>query len=269
MNDKCPRALIEEEKSPRPKNNRSRKGLVLGFLLILNIVFWADVAAAVTVKGQALFDCVNAIRTAKGNAPLSINGNLEMAARMKLDDMKEYGYWSHANPQTGAKPWDFVEEAGYDYSKTGENLAIGYADAAEICSAWKKSSIHLENIVSPDFTDAGIAIEEAALNNDSKGDLVVMMYGGKRTGSAVLGAAAEGKVLAATEGYEEMDNKSTQLRNVIAFVIMFSYIATFIVLLYNYLHKKKKGYARRGKALLLLFAALSIIMTLIFFLLIM
>jgi len=146
---------------------------VVQFLLLPYVVD----AGEMTI--QALTKCTNEIRLKHADNELFINPNLTAAAENKLNDMAQYSYWAHENPSTNKKPWDFVDEAGYYYETTGENLAIGFENSEEICQAWEKSQKHFENIVNPTYQEMGFAIDKAHLRKDANGILVVLMFGSR------------------------------------------------------------------------------------------
>jgi len=89
---------------------------------------------------------------------LSINAELNSAAKTKLDDMFARQYFEHVSPD-GEGPSDIVETAGYDYIAVGENLALGnYDDDKALVQAWMDSPGHRANILGADFTEIGIAV---------------------------------------------------------------------------------------------------------------
>lgn len=171
-------------------------GITVLFIFIVSQFFFIHlVADAGDMTFASLLDCTNKIRLQYQPNPLFSNDLLDIAAEKKLEDMKKYGYWAHVNPTTGKKPWDLVQEAGYDYEMAGENLAIGFDNSQQICDAWEKSKTHFENITNPTYQEVGFAIDKANLHQNAKGILVVQMFGSRNiekgsTGSAPPSAAA-------------------------------------------------------------------------------
>lgn len=151
--------------------------LLVSAVVALQFFFMGQVAIADELTARSLAECVNAIRLENDRNALSSNPQLVEAAESKLRDMQEYGYWAHMNPETGKKPWDFMDEAGYYYHAAGENLAIGFEDSHEVCEAWKKSRHHFENIISPAYREFGFAIEKAHLEDNNRGILIVLLFG--------------------------------------------------------------------------------------------
>lgn len=179
--------------SPKPKQKKSNQkdvheGLnrqhknaitILAMLVLSEFLFASFVADAGELTADNLLDCTNAIRAEHGVSPLYLNDKLNLASLNKLDDMAEYGYWAHKNPVSGKKPWDFVDEAGYHYQASGENLAFGFNDSRAVCDSWRASKTHLENIINPDYLEIGFAVDKANLHKNGKGLLVVQMFGGR------------------------------------------------------------------------------------------
>lgn len=64
-----------------------------------------------------------------------------------------------------ALSWERVEQAGYKYSTTGENIAAGYQSAEAAVEGWIKSAGHCANLMNPEFTAMGAAL---AVNRRSK-----------------------------------------------------------------------------------------------------
>ena len=98
--------------------------------------------------------------------PLRINVSLSNAALSKAKHMLEYGYFSHTSPG-GLKPWDFIRQEKISYAFAGENLARGYASAYELQADLLKSPSHRENLLSPIFSEIGIAVLKGTLHGDA------------------------------------------------------------------------------------------------------
>ncbi len=83
------------------------------------------------------------------------NEVLDVAARLKAEDMAQNSYFAHYSP-TGVSPWYWFEEAGYVFANAGENLAVHFSDSHEVVTAWMKSPTHRANIVNANFTEIGV-----------------------------------------------------------------------------------------------------------------
>lgn len=190
---------------------------------------------------NAMLNCTNEMRENSGLKPLYLNDRLNQAAKDKLADMKQYGYWAHANPTTGAKPWDFVDASGYYYMTTGENLAFGYTDSDKVCEAWHDSKTHYENIINDTYQEVGFAIERVQLVN-GRGLLVVQMFGSRKNFTPqeiVVDEEQEstiiGEELVKGAYYEKTTGlfHPTVLKHILLFVIIGSYLTLKSIILYN------------------------------------
>lgn len=99
----------------------------------------------------------NADRERYGLPTLQVSQTLSQAALAKAQDMLSNNYFAHVSPN-GTKPWFWFSSMGYNYSFAGENLAVGYSDAAELQSSWMASPKHRANLLSPQYTEIGIGI---------------------------------------------------------------------------------------------------------------
>lgn len=107
--------------------------------------------------GDDLLAVVNQDRISAGLAPLEANSLLEKAAADKALDMLRRSYFAHTSP-AGLHPWDFIKSVGFAYSFAGENLALNYTSSYELENDFLQSPSHRENLLSPLFSDIGIAI---------------------------------------------------------------------------------------------------------------
>lgn len=133
------------------------------------IVMAAPSAPAVMESGQAagqhVIDLVNQARATRrycGNKafdaarPVRWNDALAESARLHAEDMARHNYFSHTGSD-GSTPAQRVERAGYRYRSTGENIAAGQISPEDAVAAWIKSPEHCANLMSPDFTEMGVA----------------------------------------------------------------------------------------------------------------
>lgn len=87
--------------------------------------------------------------------PLTMDPNLQCAARMHTMDMAERNFFDHDNPD-GDGPDDRMEAAGYDGRGWGENIAAGNSTAEETMEQWMDSPGHCRNIMNDGFTLIGV-----------------------------------------------------------------------------------------------------------------
>jgi hypothetical protein len=121
-----------------------------GELVLTRTQYGADVIASVLV------DLTNQDRTGQNLKPLTVNPILQKAAQLKADDMAKKGYFAHTAPD-GTTPWHWFEQAGYNFTDAGENLAVNFKDSTDVNNAWLSSPGHRANIMRDKFTEIGIA----------------------------------------------------------------------------------------------------------------
>lgn len=153
---------------------------ILLFALILNISIYRQKAKATlnpSVNEQYLVNLINQERQLQGLKGLTINQQLASAARAKAIDMVNGNYFDHNSP-SGKTPWMFIRESGYNYSKAGENLAIGFDSTSAPVSAWMKSPSHRANILQSAYTETGLA-EVKVIDQGQLTTIVVQVFGTK------------------------------------------------------------------------------------------
>ena len=149
--------------------SKVRFGILLGFLALLCSVS----AAPKILSQQQILDLVNRDRLAHGLSELSLDPTLNLAALAKAQDMLSKDYFAHTSPE-GATPWHWFTSLGYKYTYAGENLAEGFSDASDLEKSWMASPGHRANILSPHYSDVGLAIV-----NFNNTNLVVQLFGSK------------------------------------------------------------------------------------------
>ncbi|MFF3213413.1 CAP domain-containing protein [Streptomyces sp. NPDC002886] len=108
---------------------------------------------------SAVLSLVNKERAAAGCRALTVNSKLSAAARAYSDTMARSGVMSHTGPD-GSTMTTRVEAAGYGWSRLGENIARGQADAAAVMKAWMNSPGHKANILNCGFKEIGIGFHK-------------------------------------------------------------------------------------------------------------
>jgi uncharacterized protein YkwD len=96
--------------------------------------------------------------------PLASAKVLDRAALVHAQDMAAHSMFEHRGTD-GSTPAERATRAGYVWRSVGENIAAGAADAESVTAGWLDSPGHCANIMSPAFTEMGIAY---AVNNKSK-----------------------------------------------------------------------------------------------------
>lgn len=154
---------------------------VIGFGFILNLL-WPQpgggvLAYATSMSPSSLLQQTNNERLKAGQSGLVINSQLASAAQAKADDMAARDYWSHVTPD-GKQPWWFVNNAGYDYQATGENLAYGFDTELAAVTGWMNSPGHRANILNAGYRDVGFGIANASdYQGHGPETIVVALYG--------------------------------------------------------------------------------------------
>ena len=124
---------------------------------------------------------INDQRVINHLAPLKIDADLDRAATLKSKDMINRDYFDHF--AYGLSPWDFIRNAGYDYSEAGENLAMDFVTSEGMVGAWMNSPKHRDNILNPNFEDIGIGIVKGEYTQNYSTHttyMVTNMFGVKR-----------------------------------------------------------------------------------------
>lgn len=106
---------------------------------------------------------VNVERQKAGLQPLKIDESLCKVARLKSEDMKNKGYFSHTSPTYGS-PFDMLKQFNITYKTAGENIAKGQKDAQAVVNAWMNSEGHRKNILSKSFTHIGVGNVKGSTN---------------------------------------------------------------------------------------------------------
>jgi uncharacterized protein YkwD len=95
---------------------------------------------------DAIFCLTNQIRASYGLPAFHRDARLDEAARRHSQDMSVRHFFAHETPD-GGTPSDRAAARGYTRG-VGENIATGYADAAETMIGWMGSVGHCRNILS-------------------------------------------------------------------------------------------------------------------------
>lgn len=148
------------------------------------------------VISAVLVDLANEDRTELALPELKVNPLLTAAAQAKADDMAKKGYFSHTTPE-GYDSWHWFKEVGYDYRYAGENLAVNFADSGDVEKAWMQSPTHRDNIVSPRYTEIGIATA-VGMYQGRETVFAVQMFGMPKGGSAAVPSGRSAEIVAAS-----------------------------------------------------------------------
>jgi uncharacterized protein YkwD len=95
------------------------------------------------------------------SSSLRYDAVLERTARKHSEDMNAANELGHVSPvgsiynPAGSLLRDRINREGYSWSVIGENVAWNYLDVSALVAAWLDSPHHCENILNPEFTEAG------------------------------------------------------------------------------------------------------------------
>ena len=95
---------------------------------------------------------VNEARQKEGLQPLEADMRLFAAAEIRAAEIQQV--FSHTRPNGESC---FTVLADIEYSRAGENIALGQTGAVQVFNAWLDSPGHRDNIMDPDFGRIGLA----------------------------------------------------------------------------------------------------------------
>ncbi|WP_060651039.1 CAP domain-containing protein [Rhodococcus pyridinivorans] len=140
-------------------------GVVIGLVLVDHFFFQPRPAitpqstvSSAPIAPNVLEALVNQERTSKGLSALETSSQLRNSACGKADHLLQHDYFAHVAPN-GTTPWSFIDQAGYQYTLAGENLAEHYPDNYEFVQAWMNSPSHRANVLG-EFSEQGICERE-------------------------------------------------------------------------------------------------------------
>jgi uncharacterized protein YkwD len=84
------------------------------------------------------------------------NNQLEAAAYQHSEDMYRNNYFDHTAPD-GSNGGVRIQQAGYNWTSFGENIASGYKSEKEVVEGWLQSPSHCKNIMNRSFKEMGVA----------------------------------------------------------------------------------------------------------------
>lgn len=103
-----------------------------------------------------MLDGVNALRQARGAAPVRLNSELTAAAKTHARDMSVQNRPWHFGSD-GSSPIDRVRRVGYSGRLIGENISETFETELETLAAWMETQETREVILDPRARDMGFA----------------------------------------------------------------------------------------------------------------
>jgi uncharacterized protein YkwD len=113
---------------------------------------------------QQVLTLINQNRRRGGCDDLTLDRRLIEAAFGHASEMARHRYFAHES-LNGEGAGDRVQDAGYKWSRYGENIARGVDSPAEVVDGWMHSPEHRENIMDCRLHQMGIGI---AFSGDSE-----------------------------------------------------------------------------------------------------
>lgn len=104
---------------------------------------------------QALFEAHNAKRKEHGKQPFTLDPKLLECARKHSAYQAEHGQMGHFLGD--GSPFKRIQEAGYNYSNAGENVAWNQQNVDEVMTSWMWSPGHRWNILG-NYTQVGCSM---------------------------------------------------------------------------------------------------------------
>ncbi len=108
-----------------------------------------------------MLDSINALRQARGAAPVALNSELTAAAKTHSQDMSVQNRPWHFGSD-GSSPLDRVARVGYTGKLIGENISETYETELETLSAWMEVPETREVILDPRAREMGFAWHQEA-----------------------------------------------------------------------------------------------------------
>ena len=151
--------------------------IYLSTLTLILVLTYSSSVFASSINQANLINLTNHDRIINGLNSLEVSDELTQAATNKANDMLKNNYFDHYSP-SGKTPWDFINDANYDYELAGENLAVDFKSAEGVNSAWMNSPTHKKNILKSNYQEIGIATVSGQFNNHET-IMIVQMFGKK------------------------------------------------------------------------------------------
>lgn len=162
--------------------------LVTLFLPVTNVL-----AVEPALTANTILAYTNAERYKEKVPFLSSNKLLSEVARKKMIDLFAYQYFAHESP-SGDSVSDLAREVGYEYIVVGENLALGdFTSSKHVVDSWMNSEGHRKNIMSPSYSEIGIAVGRSMYKGRYTW-IAVQSFGFPKAGCPSIDTALQSKI---------------------------------------------------------------------------
>ncbi|MCE0504170.1 CAP domain-containing protein [Roseivivax sp. GX 12232] len=116
----------------------------------------AGAPVATTADASSNLAAITAFRARAGLGSLAANPRLQAMAETHARDLTRNSRFSHIGSD-GSDIAERARRAGYRFCRLAENLARGQGSIEAALRGWTTSPAHLENLLLPDVTEAGLA----------------------------------------------------------------------------------------------------------------
>lgn len=136
-----------------------------GVWIVLATPFVPPTSRDASKVSQQVLSLVNAARSKPRKCgrtnyppvpPLKLSAVLNRAALIHSQDMAKNDFFEHRGSD-GSKVGDRALRVGYRWRAVAENIAIGAETAEIVVAGWLNSPGHCTNIMSPDYSEMGVA----------------------------------------------------------------------------------------------------------------
>lgn len=104
---------------------------------------------------------VNEYRSEVGEAPLTLDRDLCIAATIRSMENAYKNIFSHTRPN-GSDCSTIMRELGISWGAFGENITAGQSTGAAAANSWRNSQPHYENMISNKFSKIGVGMAKVA-----------------------------------------------------------------------------------------------------------
>jgi hypothetical protein len=161
---------------------------ILATVILLSGIPQTTFAAYPTLYASGVLAYTNVERHRQGLPFLTSNTQLSQAAYAKLQDLFARQYFAHEAPVSGDTVSEVATRYGYTYLAVGENLALGdFTSNKHVVESWMGSPGHKENILSPKYTEIGIAVGRG-MHNGRNVWIAVQAFGTPRSSCPAIDA---------------------------------------------------------------------------------
>ncbi len=128
--------------------------VLLGGLLATTAFAQSAAVPSLSATEREILALINEERARQSLAPLSASTTLQAASDLRAQEL--FASFSHTRPN-GQSCFTALSDAGVSYRSAGENIALGYADAPSVVTAWMNSEGHRANILNASFVHVGVS----------------------------------------------------------------------------------------------------------------